>query len=244
MLFKAQRPAAPGMGEPRQASGALGAKADVCARGQSGSHAWWVQRLSRKSRRHSRPTGSKTRPEGASQKGHAFHSADRPSRSDPSPEEQVGLQREAGVTWQKSRAACTFYAPTSELNTRSGHLDHSPWRAALTGWLQATARASRKDTGWPRTRGERQPVPTRGRPWSLHIWCACPSDQLRPQPHPPVSTHQEAVRDGRGVLPFRLSAVGCSSARLPDHTDGKQGGWRVSRMLSPPENNVALRRKW
>ena len=147
MVFKAQRAAAPGMGEPCQTTGALGSKADVCAWGQGGSHVWWVQRLSRKSRCHSRPTGSKTRPEGASRKDTCFTSADRPGRSDPSPEEQAGLQREAGVTWQKSRAACTFYAPTSELKTRSGHLDHSPWRAALIGLLQATARASQKVHG-------------------------------------------------------------------------------------------------
>ena len=147
MVFKAQRATGPGMGEPGQATGALEAKVDVCARGQGGSHEWWVQRLSRKSRRHSRPTGSKTRPEGASRKDSRFTSADRPGRSDPSPEEQAGLQREAGVTWQKSRATCTFYAPTSDLKTQSGYLDHSPWGAALMGLLQATARASRKVHG-------------------------------------------------------------------------------------------------
>ena len=213
------------MGEPGQATGALEAKVDVCARGQGGSHEWWVQRLSRKSRRHSRPTGSKTRPEGASRKDMCFTSADRPGRSDPSPKEQAGLQREAGVTWQKSRAACTSYAPTSELKTRPGHLGHSPCRAALMGLLQATARASQKVHGRPRTGGQRQPVPARGRPWSLQTWRACPSGQLRPpQTHPPVSTHQEAVRDGRGVLPFRLSAAGCSSAPLLTTQMGSREG--------------------
>ena len=147
MVFKAQRPVAPGMGEPRQAMGALGAKADVWPRDRAVHTRGGFNGCPRSPDATATPLAIKPDWKGLHRKNMCFTSADRPGRSDPSPEEQAGLQREAGVTWQKSRAACTFYAPTSELKTQSGHLDHSPWRAALMGLLQATARASQKVHG-------------------------------------------------------------------------------------------------
>ena len=41
--------------------------------------------------------------------------------------------------------------------------------------------------------------PAWGQPWSLHTCVHTRSGQLRPQTHPPISAHQEVVKDSHGV---------------------------------------------
>ena len=134
----------------------------VSAPGDRAVHTWRVRRPSRRSRRHSRPRGSTTRREGASQKGHKPHECGGLADQTLQPEnEQVCRGARCGLA----------ETPGSNLHTRPGHLDSSPGSHGLvTGHRQGLVGGTRCGLG--HERGSLFPV--RRRPCGLHIWCAHP----------------------------------------------------------------------